>query len=335
MISRSPACCIVFTTDSQYLFPTLVSAIQARRHASPHKAEVIIFCVDLDEEARTVFAPICARENVGLLSIPGSVIEGQTAMLARLFLNRFVPAQYTQYLYLDGDVQIHSSLDPLIDSEVPPGHFMAANDPITFLLADQGRFSRELAAHMRSLNLTERQSLRYFNSGVLRIAREGWDEIGTRAWQFFQESGTNRRFPDQDALNVVGCDRRLPMPLAWNYPVFLGNARVAKEIQPRITHFMSSPKPWHGTFSPWTRSACQPYRDALKTYPLLRLFYRPMSFRKRCVYTLQQQAKRCLETVTWGFSPRRGRVLDYEAGCMLLERQGWEIRRGANCEGTT
>ena len=315
MTKPGPACCIVFTTDSQYLFPTLVSAMQARRHASPHKAAVIIFCIDMDARTRAVFAPICRHEDIGLQSVPAHLIEGQTAMLARLFLNRFVPSCYTQYLYLDGDVQIHGSLDPLIDAEVSPGHFMAANDPITFLLPERGRFSRELAAHMRSLNLTEEQSFGYFNSGVLRIAREGWDDLGSRAWHFFQHSGTSRRFPDQDALNVVGVDRRLPLPLAWNYPVFLGNARVASQIQPRITHFMSSPKPWHGAFSPWSRSACQPYLDTLQKYPLLQPFHFPMNFRKRLVCTLQQQVKRFQETVTWGFSPRRERVLAYEAGC--------------------
>ena len=315
MAASNPACCIVFTADSQYLFPTLVSAMQARRHASPDRADVILFCVDLDTATRAVFAPICDREHIDLRTVRSHMIEGQTAMLARLFLNRFVPARYTQYLYLDGDVQIHSSLDPLIDAEVHPGHFMAANDPSTFLLAEQGKFSRELAAHMASLGLSKQQALGYFNSGVLRIAREGWDEIGSAAWRFFQHSGTSRRFPDQDALNAVGLDRRLPLPLAWNYPVFLHNARVAAQIRPRITHFMSSPKPWHGAFSPWTREACQPYRDALAAYPALRPFHRPMSFQKQCRYALQQQVKRCQETVTWGFSRRRQRVLLYEEGC--------------------
>lgn len=315
MRESNPACCIVFTTDRDYLFPTLVSAAQARRHASPDTADVLIFCVGLDARTQAVFAPICKREGVALHPLPSHVIEGQTAMLARLFLNRFVPPQYTDYLYLDGDVQIAGSLDPLLKAPVPPGHFMAANDPITFLLADRGRFSRELARHLRSLHLSESQARNYFNSGVLRIAREGWDDTGSRAWQFFQNSGSSRRFPDQDALNAAGAGRRLPLPLAWNYPVFLSNARVADQIQPRITHFMSSPKPWHGAFAPWTRAACQPYLDALATYPALRPFHRPMPPRKRWTYTLQQQVKRCQETVTWGFSRRRQRILHYESSC--------------------
>lgn len=322
MKETNPACCIVFTTDTGYLFPTLVSAAQARRHASPDKADVLIFCVDLDAATQAIVAPICRREGVTLQCLPSHVIEGQTAMLARLFLNRFVPPHYTDYLYLDGDVQIAGSLDPLVEALVPPGHFMAANDPITFLLADRGRFSRELAGHLRSLHLSEAQARHYFNSGVLRIAREGWDEIGSRAWHFFQHSGTSRRFPDQDALNAVAGHRRLPLPLAWNYPVFLSNARVAEQIQPRITHFMSSPKPWHGAFAPWTRTACQPYLDALATYPALRPFYRPMPLRRRWLYVLQQQVKSYQETITWGFSQRRQRILHYEAVCTSVPVRG-------------
>lgn len=318
MTSARPACCVLFTTDSSYLFPTLIGAMQARRHSSPDKADVTIFCVDLEPEADAIFRPICEKEGVGLQSIASATIEGQTAMMARLFLNRFVPPEYTQYLYMDGDIQVHASLDPLIDAEVPPGHFMASNDVMTFLLQDRGRLSRDLRAHMQSLDLTDAEALRYFNSGVLRIAREGWGELGEQAWKYFQHSGTNRRFPDQDALNVVGQHRRLPMPIAWNYPVFLNNARVVEQVQPRVVHFMSSPKPWEGAFAPWTRAECEPYREAIRAYPRLRKYQQGMSLRRRSVYRLQQQVKRCIETVSWGLSARRQRLLDYESSCALL-----------------
>lgn len=42
-MNQKPPCCIVYTTDREYLFPTLVSAIQARHHASPEKADVVVF----------------------------------------------------------------------------------------------------------------------------------------------------------------------------------------------------------------------------------------------------------------------------------------------------
>jgi lipopolysaccharide biosynthesis glycosyltransferase len=170
-----------------------------------------------------------------------------------------VPAQYSQYLYLDSDVQIRDSLNPLIDANVPEGRFLAANDPMTFMLGDNTSQSRELSSHIESLGLDREQSLRYFNSGVLRIHRKGWEEIGLQAWEAYRRIGGYQRFPDQDALNLVAVDKRLPMSLAWNFPVFMRNSHVQSNINPRVIHFMSSPKPWHDS-RPGRGSRADPIR---------------------------------------------------------------------------
>lgn len=310
-------CCVVYTTDSNYLFPTLVSAMQARRNSSLDKADVLVFCLDLEASLVDIFRPIFEAENIRLLSITGDMIEGQTAMLARLFLNRYVPAQYSQYLYLDGDVHILGSLDPLIEADVPAGHLLAANDPMTFLLADNSRQSRDLSTHLLSIGLSPDQALRYFNSGVLRICREGWETIGLEAWEYYRRNAAPSRFPDQDALNLVAVDKRIPMSLAWNFPIFMRNSRVESRIKPRITHFMSSPKPWHGAFPPWTIESCLPYTLAIEAYPPLAPFDLRMRLRQRATYHLQQRVKQIGELLTWGLSQRRRRVLSYEASCTL------------------
>jgi hypothetical protein len=312
-----PDCCIVYTTDCKYMFPTLVSAMQARRNSSPDAADVIIFCVGLDRNVERAFGPVCVKENIALTSLSREIIEGQTAMLARLFLNRYVPPQYSQYLYLDGDVHIHDSLDPLTQASLPEGHFLAANDPMTFQLADNGPQSRKLASHLASVGLSREQANCYFNSGVLRIHRRGWDDIGRQAWEYYQRNGGPSRFPDQDALNVVGVGHREPMSLAWNFPVFLRNSSMESQIRPKITHFMSSPKPWHGSFPPWTSDDCKPYADAIRHYPALAPYSVDMPFGKRAIYHLQQRGKKISEIVTWGLSDRRRRILNYEASCQI------------------
>lgn len=310
-------CCVVYTTDCLYLFPTLVSAIQARRNCSPDVADVAIYCVNLDCYTERAFRPVCERENILLISLDPETIENQTAMLARLFLNRFMPAQYSQFLYLDGDVHIHASLDPLLRAQVPEGHFLAANDPLTFQLAENLPESREMANHLKSVGLTERQSERYFNSGVLRIHRKGWEETGQRAWEYCRRNGGPSRFPDQDALNLVAADNHMSMSLAWNFPVFMRNSRVQSKIKPKITHFMSSPKPWQGSFPPWNKEACKPYAEAIRHYPDLAQFSIGLPLRKRAVYHLQQRGKKISESITWGLSERRGRILSYEASCLI------------------
>lgn len=233
-------------------------------------------------------------------------------MMSRLFLGDFAPAVYTQYLYMDGDVQIVGSLDPLIDAEVPPGRFMAANDPLTFQVDDNTPQSRQLLNHLKQIGLTLTQARNYFNSGVLRINRADWDKIGARAWELFSRNTGSRKFPDQDVLNLVGGEYRIPMSLRWNFPIFMRNSRVQAEIEPRILHFMSNPKPWQGKFPPWTQEACTPYSAMIRRYPALARFNVQMTFNKRMYYHLQQRRKRVCETLTWGLSERRRRILDYE-----------------------
>lgn len=294
--------------------------MQARRYSSPAKTDVIILCFGLDETARATFLPICEAEDIVLTLVDTSRIEHQSAMMARFFLNDLVSPTYTDYLYLDGDIHILGSLEPLLDADVPDGHFLAANDPMTFLLVDSTSQSRDLADHLRSLGLTLEQSLRYFNSGVLRIKSKGWEEIGKKAWEKVRRSQKVSRFPDQDILNIVAMDRRLPMSLTWNYPVFMRNALVEKEIQPRIKHFMSSPKPWEGAFPPWTADECLPYADALQRYPSLEPYSIRMAAHYRTLYQWHQRRKQVSELMTWGFGKRRARILNYENTCFIPAR---------------
>lgn len=57
-------CCIVYTTDPTYLFPTLVSAMQARLFSSRQKADVAVFCLHLDpRNERCLRADLRARRH--------------------------------------------------------------------------------------------------------------------------------------------------------------------------------------------------------------------------------------------------------------------------------
>ncbi len=312
------SCCVALTADVKYLFPAFVSAISARQNSSTEKADVIIFCLDLDEVTERLFGSICERENIKLLRLASDVIEGASAMMARLFLTRFVPATYQQFLYMDGDVLVTGSLDPLIDAHVPVGYFLAANDPLCFLLDDDTRQSRDLRAHLHNIGITGVRAKSYFNSGVLRIHRTGWEKTGEGAWECYSRNEAPSRFPDQDAINLAGGEHRLPMSLRWNYPVFLHNARLEKVINPRIHHFMSLPKPWHGSFAPWTSRKCEPYLSVIRRYPQIASFVHSMPIQKKIKYQLQQRAKQAIETFGWGFSARRDRVLAYERRCTSL-----------------
>ncbi len=321
-MAATPPCCIACLTDFAYVVPALVSATQARRFASPEKADVWLFGFGMDGATEQLLRPVCEAEGIGLKLVGAEVPAESPAMLYRLFMNRFVPEGYSEYLYLDSDVQVTASLDPLVAARVPEGCFLAANDPFTFALADDDALSRDIGAHLASLGLTPEQARRYFNTGVLRIARAGWDELGAEAWTRFRAAGGGSRFPDQDLLNVVGLDRRRALGLEWNFPIFMRNCRVEAEIQPRVYHFMSSPKPWHGAFRPWSREHARPYGELVAKYPQLEAAWPRMAWHMRAAYRVKQRQKQVIETVQWGYGPRRGRILAYEAACQA-EAQGW------------
>lgn len=307
-----PSCCICYTTDPGYILPTLMSARQARQFSSATKSDVAIFSIGGDHDLARVLGPICAAERIHLIPVKPRDIEGAGAMLARLFLDRLAPPGYDQLLYLDGDIQITGSLDPLLDCDVPKRHFMAVTDPMSFSLGGRSRQDRELADYFTEIGIPAERERHYFNSGVLHINRHGWDEIGRESWRLFQTLRARTRFPDQDALNLAAMERRIPMSLAWNFPIFLRNARVERLIKPRVIHYMGSPKPWHGSFPPWGAAQYQPYLELIARYPELAPYLKRMSPQRRIKYILQQRYKRAVENLTWGHGRRRQAILNYE-----------------------
>jgi len=289
-----------------------VSAVQARRHSSARLADVVIIGVDIDSRAQKDFAAVCACENIRFIAVPADAIEGGTAMMARLFLDRLLPDDYARILYIDGDTQIVGSLDALLVTEPPAGHFLAANDPMTFTLSGNRPDGRAFVRHARSIGLSDDQMKSYFNTGVLFINRDGWDATGQAAWRLIQQRGRAFRFPDQDPLNVVGADTHLSMSLAWNFPIFMCNVDVAPSINPAIYHYMSRPKPWQGGFLPWRSPATLPYVQTVQRYPVLERYHPRFPLWDRVRYHTQQRWKAILEPITWGVGERRRQILQYE-----------------------
>ena len=305
-------CCICYTTDPGYFFPTFVSARQARQNSSSEHADVIIFVIGALRQSERTMAILCEAEGIGFMAICPGRIEGADAMMARLFLDRFAPSQYEELLYLDGDTQVAGCLDPLIKMHVPNGHFMAARDPLAFSLSPKNLGRDKQAIYFQSAGLSATQGRGYFNSGVLRINRDGWDEIGREAWRLFCLMRDTTRFPDQDALNLAGWHQYIPMSLCWNFPIFLRNAGFEQRVEPRILHYMGRPKPWHGGFLPWGKVGYQPYLDAVVQYPELLPFLERLPRGRKIKYYAQQHYKRVFEHLTWRQGFRSRAMLAYE-----------------------
>jgi lipopolysaccharide biosynthesis glycosyltransferase len=305
--------CICYSTDRGYLYPTFLSALQARAQSREDQASVCIVAIDLDAPTETLFRSACARENILFIPISRERIRGLKSTFCRLFLDELLPPEFDRILYIDGDTQIRGSLDDLLDTPLGSMQVMGASDPMAFLATEDSKIGRELRTYMFGLGFTPQQLGSYFNAGVLYAGREGWAALSAASLRFFEDHRALCKFLDQSALNAVSRLQHVPMSLRWNFPAFLMNCNVEAQIRPVIYHFMSNPRPWNGSFPPWTKDFVDPYIEMEKNFPEIAAFRPAFSSRQYIRYHLQQRYKKVMETVTWRWTSRRRALIDYEA----------------------
>ena len=254
---------IVFICDLNFLAPTAGAALSARRHTTDQKTEVLIY---LTQGTDTQIAAIQTALSPDQISVRRArlpsldLIDPATfnpthvplSTLARLWLDELLDPHIDKFLYLDGDIDITDSLDPLLALSPPAGGFLAAPDQPILLKGKVSRSSREALTYLRGLGLACAQD--YFNAGVLLAERDGWGAISRKARVFFQTSPHLCRYHDQSALNAVAGSAREPLSLLWNYQTDFMAITDPGEwgAKPCIWHFTGFPKPWHAPAFPWT-----------------------------------------------------------------------------------
>jgi lipopolysaccharide biosynthesis glycosyltransferase len=306
--------CACFTTDLGYMFPTMLSAIQARKSLDREIADVVILLFDAEPKAAEVFAKICEQNQIILLCFGGQVLRGHTPMYARLFLTELLPETYRRVLYIDGDVQIGGSLNDLIQTELTGNaDFAAVPDPMAIWLDQAKSGNPKIQAYFDGLGVNSTRSRPYFNSGVMLINLREWATISRDALGCLTNTPALCLFQDQSALNFAGHSKFTPMSFRWNFPIFFRNCGVETAIAPRIYHFMSKPKPWDGVFRPWNRRFFEPYGKLIAQYPELRAYTKKLSPKMRRKYFYQQYYKYVVETITWRYSGRRPAILAFNA----------------------
>jgi lipopolysaccharide biosynthesis glycosyltransferase len=279
-INMTNKSCIAYVTDQNLIFPTIVSAIQAKRWCLPTTDVLIInSTVNFD---LSMIQKVCKDSGIYLIdaskfiSDPLSGLSNEEfggritkACMGRLLLGEIIPESYEQIIYLDGDTQIFSSLKCLEKYEVPEGKFLASPDYTTVF------------SYLNGSPLG-----RYFNSGVIKFNRNGW--IGPAALQYYLCNGGESH--DQGALNNVGSDALILMSSRWNFPKqFL---HLLQDDKPTIIHFMAHPKPWDGIFFPWSAAQSIAYDDAIKLHPILKRYRKKISFNRRIIYSLRSIRER-------------------------------------------
>jgi lipopolysaccharide biosynthesis glycosyltransferase len=309
-MNRSCAC---FTTDLGYAFPTLLSAIQARRHLRADQTDVVIILFQNENVIGDILAQVCEEKGITLIRLKLESLQGYTPMYARLFLHEILPDNYERILYIDGDTQIHGSLDGLVQAELPADKFMAVADPMAVLADVAGRGAGELSRYFTNLGVKNTPASPYFNSGVLLVNRSSWAGISLAAQSFLATHPGLCLFQDQSALNFAGHEHVLPLSFCWNFPIFYRNCGVEAKINPRIYHFMSKPKPWNVALPPWNAGFAKPYQELTNEFPQLAEYARPLPLQTYLRYFAQQNAKRFQETLAWRLTKRRGAIIRFVA----------------------
>lgn len=310
------ACCC-YAVDEAYLLPTLLSASQLRRGTPRATADVVVVCFGPATDVTAAAAALCAREGIRFLTVPTSLLDGAPMICARFFLCDVLERDYRDIVYLDGDTQVAGSLEPLLAHAVKPGEILAAPDPMAVMI-DSGKAPWPARrAYFERLGVPLHRQGAYFNSGVLRFRREDWHDLSRECLKLCAERGAAFEFRDQDALNIVAGGHQRPMSFRWNFPPFFMNFGADVAIAPRVYHFMSNPRPWHGAFAPWGRAWHDPYRAFLVENPALARSMRRIGPLRTMKYAAQQRFKRHMEARQWGAPAIRRRIADMEAQAVV------------------
>lgn len=163
----------------------------------------------------------------------------------KILLPELLP-ELSRALYLDADMLILESLEPLWATDLAGHAFAAVINPLYPFMPDRA---------VRSLGLESARE--YLNSGVLLmdLGRMRAGNLAERIRAYAAVHPDNP-WPEQDALSVICRGQWLRLPPRWNAQTTLfdlaardlpfppDEAREARE-RPAIVHFIGPLKPWH------------------------------------------------------------------------------------------
>jgi lipopolysaccharide biosynthesis glycosyltransferase len=175
----------------------------------------------------------------------------------RLLAPRMLPG-ISEFLYLDADLLIRSSVQPLF-------HMLKENVPAAAVR--EYYFYDILGSKLQERSPELPKAAPYFNSGVIQVNVEAWRDrkVSERAIDYLDFYGPAVSHGDQDALNVVLVGELKELDLTWNvqlgafeyfdrvgWPNERETLRVRKDEllrEPKIVHFIGRSKPWSDGFT--------------------------------------------------------------------------------------
>ena len=185
----------------------------------------------------------------------------------RLLCMNHLPESIDKVLYLDCDIIINGSLEPLFDIDLTGYLFAAADDYVEVI----GKNSEPTARQRAVIDQYIPKTCRYVNSGVLLINLESLrkvittEEIITK----IDEYGDVLVWHDQDFINYHFYEHILHLDCTlYNYFPVYWYWEELKPGKPVIIHFAGVFKPWKEDYF----SRCEPFAVAYqeRTRPFIR-----------------------------------------------------------------
>ncbi len=196
--------CWCYTTDYNYLLPTLVSAMQLRKCLNVDTVDVIIVLIGTHSEFTREIEYTCAKEHIILVLHSIAAIEYSPMICARLFMDRLIDSKYEYMTYIDGDTQISGDLRGLSDAIPASGSLFASLDVMGVMVGDPRPLWKNCGRYFDNINLPKSVHHKYFNTGVIKVALNRLAGHKQRMPISAQRPiATKYAFRDQDALNMI------------------------------------------------------------------------------------------------------------------------------------
>ena len=195
------------------------------------------------------------KQKIHFVKVDNSIVKNypakdmpywSIAMYYRLFATELLPKEIDKILYFDCDIIVTGSLQQLFNIDLKDKAVAAAEDIFTY-------------SDIRQKTLGYPANAGYFNSGVLLMNLNYWrkHKIGEKCLQFLFENYSKLSANDQDVLNAVLWDKRVCIPLVFNYQLqFLSKyffelqtEEMKQEVlntyaSPIVIHYAYAIKPW-------------------------------------------------------------------------------------------
>ena len=160
----------------------------------------------------------------------------------RLFIEKIIPKDIENYIYLDADIIAINNFDPYVDE------IMSTLRTSDLVVACRTEYNKNKKNNDYFENL-DMSSSRYFNAGVMFVDHKKWIErkIGDSLLQKLVEMKEKINYWDQDILNSYFDGKYIELSQAINYPVNLRLPVPVKDIEREtlLIHYQSNNKPWN------------------------------------------------------------------------------------------